>query len=115
VSPRSEGRHRVADGAVADPPAETDGDEVARPLAVTPAGPFTVQRLNGQWFIGSPGAAQRIEDAPWLDTWLAANGSTGHHDLDFAGDRALQQRFAVEFGARRARATTDPTQIGEPE
>jgi hypothetical protein len=84
-------------------------------LAVAATGPFTVQLLNGQWFIGSPGAAQRIEGAHWLDVWLAANGSTGHHDLDFGGDHALQQRFTVEFGAQQARGTTDPTQIGETE
>jgi hypothetical protein len=97
MSPRSEGRHRVADGAVADPPTLTNG-QAAPPLAAAPVGPFTVQLLNDQWFIGSPGAAQRIEDAEWLDSWLAANGSTGQHDLDFAGDDDLRQRFRLELG-----------------
>jgi hypothetical protein len=114
MSPRNEGRHRVADGAVADPPTLSDGP-LAPPLPAAPIGPFTVQLLNGQWFIGGPGAAQRIEDAAWLDAWLLANGSTGHHDLDFAGDHELQQRFTLELGAHEARRTASRHPIGEPE
>ncbi|MDP9221317.1 MAG: hypothetical protein M3P23_12390 [Actinomycetota bacterium] len=54
--------------------------------------------MNGSWFIGNAGAAQRIEDGPWLATWLAANGATGPADLDFAGDVTLEQRFVTELG-----------------
>jgi hypothetical protein len=92
----SEGRHRVADGAVADTPlgpAETIGGH----LRADPGGRFTVQLLNDQWFIGEPGAAQRIEDATWLHNWLAANGSSGHGELDFAGDHQLSERFFADF------------------
>ncbi len=71
--------------------------------------------LNGQWFIGAPGAAQRIEDAAWLDTWLAANGSTGQDDLDFAGDHELQQRFRAELGAQNPQRPAVLDQMGQPE
>ena len=91
-----EGRHRVADGAVADPGGFPAGDAPLR-LAATPTGPFTVQLVNDTWFIGVPGAAQRIEDARWLESWLAANGAHGRNRLDFAGDRDLEQRFTTEL------------------
>jgi hypothetical protein len=83
-----------------------------------PVGPFTVQWLNGHWFIGSPGAAQRIEDAAWLDAWLTANGSRGHGDLDFAGDREIEQRFLAELSETSGgNASQSPASdsIGEPE
>ncbi|MFL6099437.1 MAG: hypothetical protein ACJ71T_05735 [Actinomycetales bacterium] len=74
-SPRpSSGRHRVADRQ------------------------FTVQLLSEHWFIGVPGAAQRISDPATLDSWLAANGGLDRRDLDFAGDQALEQRFWAEMG-----------------
>ena len=69
-------------------------------------GPFTVQWLNDTWFVGHAGAAQRIEDGPWLGTWLAANGARGWADLDFAGDASLEQRFVTELGPESR--TSDP-------
>lgn len=63
-----------------------------------PHGHFTVQLLSDQWFVGLPEAAQRIADAAALDTWLAANGETDRHALDFAGDPALEERFWAEMG-----------------
>jgi hypothetical protein len=67
---------------------------------VTPdlPGPFSVQLLEGRWFVGPLGAMQRVEDAHWLATWLAANGITHHDGLDFAGDQELEQRFVAELG-----------------
>ena len=49
-------------------------------MPVTPdlPGRFSVQLLDGHWFIGQVGAVQRIEDAQWLANWLAANGASGH-------------------------------------
>jgi hypothetical protein len=95
LQPR-EGRHRVADGAVADGAART-ADAVVDPLLRSGGGRFTVQFLNDHWFIGEAGAAQRIEDAAWLDGWLVANGCSGHQDLDFSGDHQLKERFFTEF------------------
>jgi hypothetical protein len=65
---------------------------------VTPdlPGQFSVQLLEGHWFIGPVGAVQRVEDAQWLQNWLAANGSIGPEVLDFAGDDDLRQRFVDE-------------------
>lgn len=60
-------------------------------------GLFTVRCLEGQWFVGSEKASQRIEDGPWLDAWLALNGATGRHVLNFDGDQSLEQRFLTEF------------------
>jgi len=68
-------------------------------LTRVPSGQFTVQLLSEQWFIGLPGAAQRINDAASLDSWLAANGGIDRRDLDFAGDGALEQRFWAEMGS----------------
>jgi hypothetical protein len=93
----SEGRHRVADGAVADAPLDPAGFTSEAILKADAGGRFTVQRLNDQWFIGEAGAAQRIEDGAWLDSWLTANGSSGHGDLDFAGDHELRERFQSDF------------------
>lgn len=93
------GQHRVADGAVADPRLTTTGslDPVPPVSAAAGGGPFTIQRLNDQWFIGWPGAAQRIEDPTGLDAWLVANGRTDRSALDFSGDRDLEQRFWTEM------------------
>ncbi len=99
MSSRSEGRHRVADGAAAETPSDQAEAGSTPLLPAGPAGRFTVQLLDDQWFVGGPGAAQRIENAAWLDAWLTANGSSGHADLDFAGDDALRERFAAELGA----------------
>jgi hypothetical protein len=66
------------------------------PAAVS-TGPFSVQWLNDHWFIGLPGAAQRIEDPPGLESWLAANGTADRSALDFGGDRDLEQRFWSEM------------------
>lgn len=92
-----EGRHRVADGQVADTRAELS-DTQHSVVPRVPSGQFTVQLLSDQWFIGLPGAAQRIDDLAALDSWLAANGRTDRRDLDFAGDQALEQRFQSEMG-----------------
>jgi hypothetical protein len=92
----AEGRHRVADGQVADTRdvlTDTQDGVVSR----GPVGQFTVQLLSDQWFIGLPGAAQRIDDGTALDSWLAANGRTDRRDLDFAGDQTLEQRFHSEM------------------
>lgn len=91
------GRHRVADGRVADTRAVlTDTQDSL--LTRVPGGQFTVQLLSEQWFVGMPGAAQRINDAESLDSWLAANGGIDRRDLDFGGDEALEQRFWTELG-----------------
>ena len=95
----SEGRHRVADGAVADTPLGPADSADNSHLRADAGGRFTVQLLNDQWFIGEPGVAQRIEDATWLNSWLAANGSSGHGELDFAGDHQLSERFFADFPA----------------
>lgn len=58
---------------------------------------FTVRCLDGHWFVGSEEISQRIEDGPWLDAWLAANGAAGRHVLTF-DDHSLEQRFLTEFG-----------------
>ena len=65
--------HRVADGGVADTGLgpETHADSIPAALST---GPFTVQWLSDGWFVGLPGAAQRVEDPTGLDSWLAANG-----------------------------------------
>ena len=63
------------------------------------SGPFTIQLLNDQWFIGWPGAAQRIEDSSALRAWMAANGGVDRSGLDFSGDRELEQRFWTEMDA----------------
>jgi hypothetical protein len=60
-------------------------------------GLFTVRWIEGQWFVGSEEASQRIEDGPWLDTWLAVNGAPGRHVLTFDGNDGLEQRFLTEF------------------
>jgi hypothetical protein len=99
MSRNNVGRHRDLDG---DPDAQA-----ALALPPDPPGPFTVQWLNGRWFIGNAGAAQRIEDGPWLDAWLAADGATGRADLDFGGDLSLEQRFVFELGLQSR--TEDPT------
>ena len=94
---KAEGRHRAnelpVDGAAAMPPSG-EGH-----VPVTPNLPsrYSVQLLDGHWFIGPVGAVQRIEDAQWLANWLEANGSAGHDNLDFAGDRELERRFAIEL------------------
>jgi hypothetical protein len=94
---RPEGRHRVADGQVAETAAGPS--EVPEPaLTRLPAGPFTVQLVADHWFVGLPGAGQRIDDAASLTSWLAANGQTDGGGLDFAGDSALEQRFWSEMG-----------------
>jgi hypothetical protein len=72
-------------------------DDNQASLSREPLGRFGVQFLEGHWFIGPPGAAQRIEDAQWLGNWLAANGSDSSQTLDFAGDRELERRFLTEF------------------
>jgi hypothetical protein len=95
----SEGRHRVADGAVADGPLGPADPTIDGHLRADAGGRFTVQLLNDQWFIGEPGVAQRIEDATWLQNWLAANGSSGHRDLDFAGNDELRDQFVTDFPA----------------
>jgi hypothetical protein len=95
----SEGRHRVADGAVADTPVGPPDPTVDGHLRADAGGRLTVQLLNDQWFIGEAGAAQRIEDATWLHSWLAANGSSGPGELDFAGDHRLRERFFADFPA----------------
>jgi hypothetical protein len=61
-------------------------------------GQFTVQWLGGQWYVGTDVAAQRIEDGPWLDAWLAVNGAAGRHVLTFDGNHSVEQRFLTEFG-----------------
>lgn len=90
------GLHRVADGEVAE-----TGLGPAHVAELIPAagstGRFTVQWLNDHWFIGLPGAAQRIEDQPGLDSWLAANGQLDRTALEFGGDRELEQRFWSEM------------------
>ena len=94
---KAEGRHRAnelpVDGGVAGSPSEESH------VPVTPNLPsrYSVQLLDGHWFIGPVGAVQRIEDAQWLANWLEANGSAGHDILDFAGDRELERRFAIEL------------------
>jgi hypothetical protein len=80
-----------------DAPMAPMGPVDSVPVAVC-AGPFTVQQLNDQWFIGLPTAAQRIADASGLESWLAANGGPDLTALDFGGDRDLEQRFRAEFG-----------------
>jgi hypothetical protein len=81
-------------------------------LRTDPRRPFTVQLLNEHWFVGEPGAAQRIEDGAWLDTWLAANGARGRLDLDFAGDHALKERFLTELTGDTAHPPA-PSNVGE--
>jgi hypothetical protein len=77
--------------------------DVVDPFTVpAPSGPFTVQLLNDHWFIGLPGAAQRIEDPPGLELWLAANGGLDLTALDFGGDRDLEQRFRTHFDGGHA-------------
>ncbi len=95
------GRHRVADGMVAESVVERSGTEATDLQPADPVGPFAIQWLNDQWFVGFPGAAQRIEDSAWLDAWLAANGALGREELDFAGDRELEQRFVTDLGPIR--------------
>lgn len=61
-------------------------------------GRFTVQWLDGQWYVGAPDAAQRIDgDGHWLDSWLLANGASDRTVLDFDGDAVLEQRFSKHF------------------
>ena len=61
-------------------------------------GRFTVQSLDGQWYVGAPDAAQRIDgDGQWLDAWLLANGVANRSALDFGGDALLEQRFVNTF------------------
>ena len=109
---KGEGRHRVTelpvDGAVAGPPIGEDH------VPVTPNLPsrYSVQFLDGSWFIGPVGAVQRIEDAQSLANWLEANGSAGHDILDFAGDRELERRFAVELDIA-SHPPPDPSTQGE--
>ena len=94
---KSEGRHRVADGRVAESAAGPS--EVPEPaLTRTAGGPFTVQFLADHWFVGLPGAGQRVENAASLAAWLAANGQPDGGGLDFAGDSALEQRFWSDMG-----------------
>jgi hypothetical protein len=93
------GQHRVADGAVADTRVSPTDGGPAIPADIS-TGPFTVQRLNEQWFIGWPGAAQRIADPLELDSWLAANGGLGRASLDFGGNGDLEQQFWTEMEAR---------------
>src|SRR5689334_25191476 len=94
---RPEGRHRVADGGIAE--SQTGPRAVDDPLlSRVPAGPFTVQLVADHWYIGLPGAGQRLEDAAALSSWLAANGQPDTGGLDFAGDHELEQRFWSEMG-----------------
>ncbi len=82
---------------MADAPVDPADSPSRALLKADAGGRFTVQLLNDQWFIGEAGAAQRIEDGAWLDSWLTANGSSGHGDLDFAGDHELRERFEADF------------------
>ena len=81
----------------------------ADPLLVpeTP-GPFTVQWLDGQWYVGDAGAAQRIADAATLDAWLTVNARDGRGALDFDGDASLRARFVTEFGPLNPTAAPAP-------
>jgi hypothetical protein len=92
----TEGAHIVADGGVAETRVAPMNVVDSIPAAPS-AGPFTVQLLNDHWFIGLPGAAQRIENALGLDSWLAANGRPDRTALDFGEDRDLEQRFWSEL------------------
>jgi hypothetical protein len=95
--------HRVADGGVADTGLgpETHADSIPAALST---GPFTVQWLSDGWFVGLPGAAQRVEDPTGLDSWLAANGQMDRTALEFGGDRELEQRFWSEMDTGGATA-----------
>jgi hypothetical protein len=110
VNRKAEGRHRVDevppdDTALA--PFESADQVPPSPLTPDLPGPFSVQFLDDHWFIGPPGAVQRIEDAQWLHNWLAANGFNGPDALDFSGDRDLEQRFLAELalGSNQISAT----------
>jgi hypothetical protein len=107
MNSRGSGRHRVADGAIA----ETTGSSMGRvePLMADQVGPFTVQYLGDSWFVGAPGAAQRIEDRAGLEAWLAVNGCLSDDELDFVGGSELRQRFLAELGA----GTPHPTDRSE--
>jgi hypothetical protein len=100
VNRKAEGRHRVEEVPLDDTglalPASTDQVPLT-PITPDLPGRFSVQLLDDHWFIGPPGAVQRIEDAQWLDNWLAANGFNGPDALDFAGDHDLEQRFRTEL------------------
>src|SRR5690349_9069301 len=89
---KGEGRHRVADGQAADTRAHLiEGDGPVLPRG--PGSLYTVQDLAGHWFVGPPGAAQKIEDAASLDAWLSANGAIDRRVLDFGGDAQMERRF----------------------
>ena len=101
---RADGRHRVDEVHVDDTALTLPASADPGPLTpVTPdlPGRFSVQLLDDQWFIGPLGAVQRVEDAPWLENWLAANGINGPDALDFAGDRELEQRFRTDLALSR--------------
>jgi hypothetical protein len=66
VNRKAEGRHRVDEVPLDDtalaPLASADQPPLT-PITPDLPGRFSVQLLDDHWFIGSPGAVQRIEDA----------------------------------------------------
>jgi hypothetical protein len=99
MTKRADGRHRAVELGV--DAVDLPRDDPGTPVIPDPLGRFAVQLLDGHWFVGPHGAAQRVENPQWLDSWLAANGTTSRAALDFAGDRDLEQRFHSEFGGSR--------------
>jgi hypothetical protein len=96
---KDEGRHRAGEVPLAETTISPVAGDNEIPLTPDLPGQFSVQLLDGHWFIGPIGAVQRIEDARWLQNWLAANGTNGPDVLDFAGDHELRQRFLTELAS----------------
>ena len=62
---------------------------------------FRVYWRNGGWFIETPISG----DGAALDAWLAERGDRTRAELDFDGNRALEQRFIHDFGPISGRRT----------
>ncbi len=57
--------------------------------------------VGGAWYLTAGRFEERISgDGRWVDEWLKLRGQT-RAALDFAGSRALEQRFVSEFGPIR--------------